>query len=114
MNQTEEYSSGDFDENTPIHLHNTKGSRGKVAERAIKEVVVARSELSVSPGSISNQVGGGTSPIQAVITTLSNRVRAANHQHSPSFMSTTSTTAYNPFKNVLSGPQGTHSKVAVS
>jgi hypothetical protein len=70
MNQTEEYSSGDFDENTPIHQHHTKGSSkvGKASERVIKEVVT-RGELSVSPGRLSNQVGGGTSPMQAVITT---------------------------------------------
>ncbi len=70
MNQTEEYSSGDFDENTPIHLHHTKVSSkvGKASERVVKEVVT-RSELSVSPGRFSNQVGGGTSPTQAVTTT---------------------------------------------
>jgi hypothetical protein len=70
MNQTEEYSSGDFDENTPIHLHHTKGGSkaGKASERSLRELVT-RGELSVSPGRLSNQVGGGTSPIQAVLTT---------------------------------------------
>ena len=72
MNQTtDEYSSGDFDENTPIHLHHTKGTskEGKASAEGGIKIVVTRGELSESPGRLSNQVGGGTSPMQAVIIT---------------------------------------------